>query len=454
MRASTRLCIALTAVALLLLCGFEGYRAYAFYDDVTSARTNLLSLQSQLDLNSLQNSEAEILASRARLDDARVRTADAVTFVHTDPFLKVARHLPVIGKQVQGLTTLVEASQLAAQTGIDASDVALAFSQQKDNPSDSAIQQALVFLEDQKQPMARVQDDMQALQAKQATLPSGLFGPLGSASKQLGDSLNKLDGLVTGYNRAEALLPGLLGFDGARSYLVLPQNDTELFPSGGLISSYGIATFDNGSMGDIHFEYFEALFNRWQAATHEYVDPPAPLKQLPAARLLLGPRRGGLVPGLPDHGGTGEQLRAEGRRAGHRRRHRHRPAVHQRAAGEFGSVYVPAYDVTVTPDNVSELTLEQTRDEWDTPGAAAQGVSLRPVRGAAQAHLRDAEERMGRAAQRARPAGSGAPPADLLQRPEVAGAVASSTASMARSKGRRATTCWWPIPASTAPSST
>ncbi len=423
MRASTRLGIALTAVALLLLCGFEGYRAYAFYDDVTSARTNLLSLQSQLDLNSLQNSEAEILASRARLDDARVRTADAVTFVHTDPFLKVARHLPVIGKQVQGLTTLVEASQLAAQTGIDASDVALAFSQQKDNPSDSAIQQALVFLEDQKQPMARVQDDMQALQAKQATLPSGLFGPLGSASKQLGDSLNKLDGLVTGYNRAEALLPGLLGFDGARSYLVLPQNDTELFPSGGLISSYGIATFDNGSMGDIHFEYFEALYNRWQAATHEYVDPPAPLKQYLLHDYSWGLGEAGWFPDFPTTAGLASSFVQKGGAQATDGVIAIDLQFISALLGEFGSVYVPAYDVTVTPRQRERADPGANARRMGHSRRPAQGVPLRPVVGAAQAHLRDAEERMGRAAQGARPAGSGTTPADLLQRPEVAGVV-------------------------------
>ncbi len=290
MRGSTRLGIALTVVSLLVLFGFEGYRAYAFYDDVTSARTNLLSLQSQLDLNSLQNSESEILASRARLDDARARTADAVQFVHTDPFLKVARHLPVIGKQARGLTTLVEASQLAAQTGIDASDVALAFSQQKDDPNDSAIQQALVFLEDQKQPMARVQADMQALQAKQATLPAGLFGPLGSASKQLGDSLNKLDGLVTGYNRAEALLPGLLGFNGARSYLVLPQNDTELFPSGGLISELRHRNLQQRQHGRHSLRVLRGPVRPLAGRDPRVRGPAGAAEAVPAARLLLGPR--------------------------------------------------------------------------------------------------------------------------------------------------------------------
>jgi cell division protein FtsB len=368
-RVSTRAGIALAVISLLVLFCFESYRAYAFYADVHSARASLLSLRDELDLNSLQDSEADILASRAKLEDAQARTASAAKFVHTDPFLKLATHLPIVGEQARGLTTLVEASQLAAETGLDATDVALAFARQPDDPDTSAIQQALVFLEDQKQPMAKVQSGLERLQAKQASLPSGLIGPLGSAATQLGDSLNKLDGLVTGFNRAEALLPGLLGYQGSRSYLVLPQNDTELFPSGGLISSYGIATFHDGQMDGIKFEYFEALYNRWQAATHEYVNPPAPLKQYLLHNYSWGLGEAGWYPDFPTTASLASSFVQKGGA----------PATDGVIAidlqfisallGQFGSVYVPAYDVTVDPTNVSELTLELTRDDYNTPAA-------------------------------------------------------------------------------------
>ena len=199
-------------------------------------------------------------------------------------------------------------------------------------------------------------------------MPEGLFGPLGTAKAQLGASLDKLQSLVTGYDRAEAFLPQLLGYNGQRTYLVLPQNDTELFPSGGLISSYGIATFTNGNLGDMSFEYFEALFARWQGESGgEYVEPPAPLKNYLKQGYSWGLGEAGWYPDFP----TTSQLAADFVQKGGA------PATDGTIAidtffirsllDEMGAVYVPSYDVTVDADNFQELTLEETRDDWDVP---------------------------------------------------------------------------------------
>ncbi len=51
--------------------------------------------------------------------------------------------------------------------------------------------------------------------------------------------------------------PKLLGFDSARNYLILFQNNTELRPGGGFIGSYGLLTADKGKITDflIHDVY-------------------------------------------------------------------------------------------------------------------------------------------------------------------------------------------------------
>src|SRR5690606_8022558 len=127
-------------------------------------------------------------------------------------------------------------------------------------------------------PMEEVSAGLVALRAEHSALSDALIGPLGAAKVQLGDALAQLDSLVTGYERAHSFLPALLGYEGQRTYLVLPQNDTELFPSGGLSSSYGIATCRDGELGDMEFEYFETLFERWQDESDgEYIEPPVPL---------------------------------------------------------------------------------------------------------------------------------------------------------------------------------
>ena len=363
-----RIVAALVLAGFIVLAGFETYRAYAFYSDVQAARSSLLSLRDELDLGSLQDSEADVLSTQAQLRDAQVRAASARSFVDGDPLVKLARHLPVLGKQADGLTALVQAAEDSTRAGLTASDVALAFAQQKDNPDLTSVQEALVFLDDQQQPMQNVQAGLNTLRADYAALPGGLIGPLGAAKLQLGDALNKLDSLVTGYDRAQSFLPTLLGYEGQQTYLVLPQNDTELFPSGGLISSYGIATFTNGDLNDMHFEYFQALFDRWQQQSGgEYVAPPAPLANYLKQGYSWGLGEAGWYPDFPTTAGLASDFVQKGGA----------PATDGTIAidtyfirsllQDMGPVYVPGYDVTVTYDNFQELTLEETRDEWDVP---------------------------------------------------------------------------------------
>jgi hypothetical protein len=118
----------------VMLAAFEAYRVCTFFVDLTAARSGLLSLRDDLSLDSLQDSEEQVLATREKLDRARDRAGDARQFVDSDPLLLAARHLPFVGKQARGLIGLVQAAQVAAETGTRASDVALAFARQTDDP--------------------------------------------------------------------------------------------------------------------------------------------------------------------------------------------------------------------------------------------------------------------------------------------------------------------------------
>jgi hypothetical protein len=215
--------------------------------------------------------------------------------------------------------------------------------------------------------MTGVSGGLRDLQAKYDALPDGLIGPMANAKAQLGEALTKLDGLVSGYERAQAFLPQLLGYNGPRTYLVLPENDTELFPSGGLISSYGIATFDQGNLNDMHFEYFEALYERWQDKTHEYVEPPTPLKQYLKQGYSWGLGEAGWYPDFPTTAQLAQGFVAKGGAAQTDGTIAFDTYFIRALIGELGDVYVPSYDVTVTSENMQELTLELTRDEWDVP---------------------------------------------------------------------------------------
>lgn len=71
------------------------------------------------------------------------------------------------------------------------------------------------------------------------------------------------------------LLPDLLGFEDKRTYLILFQNNMELRPTGGFIGSYGLLTFEKGSLSS--FEVFDVYQADGQLRGH--VEPPPAIRK-------------------------------------------------------------------------------------------------------------------------------------------------------------------------------
>jgi hypothetical protein len=369
-RGRAKLAIRLLACAVILpLAGWETYRAYGFYTDVSAARSALGTLESGLDLSALGRNATELRKDRAALVETQERLESAHNFIDHDPALFVASQLPWIGKQAQGLEVLVRAAEESAHAGVIAADVALAFHDYEAAPGSTSLEGALLFMRSQEERMAALGGSLDALLARQADLPSGLLAPLQRAANDFERALDKLSGLVDGYERANAFLPEILGVDQPRKYLLLFQNDTELFPSGGLISSYGVVTFDDARIAEFELEYFGTLYDRWQRESGgEYVEPPGPLKRYLKRDFSWALGEAGWYPDFPTTAELAQEFVSKGGAA---------PTKGTIAIdiqfigvllGLLGPVYVPEYDITVTRDNVAEVTLEYTRSEFYVPG--------------------------------------------------------------------------------------
>ncbi len=71
-----------------------------------------------------------------------------------------------------------------------------------------------------------------------------------------------------------AEVPGLLGFEGRRTYLILGQNTDELWPTGGFIGTAGVVTVDRGKV--VRRDYGSSLLLKLPPDL--MVPPPAPLR--------------------------------------------------------------------------------------------------------------------------------------------------------------------------------
>ncbi len=117
-----------------------------------------------------------------------------------------------------------------------------------------------------------------------AAAPRDLPGPIAQVRDVLAKRLQDYAPLLRGYAKLDDTLPGILGWDGPKRYLVLTQNPAELRPTGGFIGSFGTITFDRGRITERIFQDVILLDG---PSDYPVLAPPPAL-----AKYLLGPTQG------------------------------------------------------------------------------------------------------------------------------------------------------------------
>lgn len=94
-------------------------------------------------------------------------------------------------------------------------------------------------------------------------------------SKSTGINMNfdEYSNYVLAASKTVDRLPELLGYDSAKTYLVLLQNNMELRPTGGFIGSFALVTFSSGEMVD------DTIYDVYSAdgQLKGYIEPPKPI---------------------------------------------------------------------------------------------------------------------------------------------------------------------------------
>lgn len=173
-----------------------------------------------------------------------------------------------------------------------------------------------------------------------------------------------LHALQTAGNIAD-VLPTVLGFDKRKTYALFFQNNMELRPGGGFMGSYGLVTLEKGKVLD--FEIQDVYDADGQLKGH--VEPPFAIRRhLPSAHLYLRDSnftidfpKGASISAMILNQEIGKQI--DGIIAID-------VSFVRSLVRALGSVYVTAYDETVTADNMYMLT--QTHAEKDSFAGSSQ----------------------------------------------------------------------------------
>jgi len=273
---------AITAGIVILAVAILGWHYWVIYSAATGAKADLEAAESALTGAGFDFTAADIATAGREIDAARGKIDSARTHARFDPFLATARVLPGTRDQANGIYDMLDMAATLARIGqeaVAAADVAVRY---RDNPpKDQPLTRSLIDMLDETAPQL---DSIDALsrdlvQQRRELGDRPLLGPLARVRDRLDEELPRIANAVEQARQARGLLPGFLGFEGERRYLLLALNNEELLPGGGLVTSSGIMPVTNGVNGTLEFVDSTTWMGRWETRGGHYIEPPGPLKR-------------------------------------------------------------------------------------------------------------------------------------------------------------------------------
>lgn len=292
-RAARRRRIALAviaSVALILVLGGGALAVFRYLpalEEARSLRTDVEAMGSRIQAAGIGVDRQQLEGLEGDLEGARERLEELGGFLSGDLLVALARSLPPTSADIRGADGVVA----AANHLFEAAEAGLAMGRrfveikerQAADPDGSSLALIVETMATSREYAVDAAAAMQRARETLATVPEGLAGPIESARGAMASRVDAYGPLLDAYVDLSGQLPDILGWSGPRRYLVLTQNPAELRPSGGLIGSYGLMTFDRGRVTEQTFQDVATLDIPWD---FPFIEPPEEL-----ANYLLGPEQ-------------------------------------------------------------------------------------------------------------------------------------------------------------------
>ena len=246
------ICVVLALVAVV------GASAFAFYRSaktVSADAQSMVSEYSTLSQNLASGDTSSVKESAAKIEDLTTEMSDETS----GALWTVAEHLPVVGSDISKVSSLVSISDRLSEKvvtpmaeSLDGVSMGAIFSDGKIDV-DSLTKVCDVITE--------VQPEIERAATSVDDLGSASLDMVDEPLQKAKSTLDTINGVTSGLEKIAPSLPSMLGADGARNYLVVAQNNSEIRSTGGFPGSRMLLTVDNGTitMGDFetvgdHFE--------------------------------------------------------------------------------------------------------------------------------------------------------------------------------------------------------
>lgn len=282
-------------LVVLLVVGGGAFLAVTRYlpalEDARALRGDLERVVDRAAAAGLDLDRPALDAMRDDLGTAGQRFGRLDALLADDPIVAIARVLPPSRDALAGTDAVAAAGRellAAADASLAVADRYVTIRERRSPTAaggaaggGSALAELVELMATGRVEVGRALLAVDRAQALLDASPRDLPGPIAQVRDLMLDRLRAYGPALRAYAEMDDTLPGILGWDGPRRYLVLTQNPAELRPTGGFIGSFGTVTFDRGRLAERRFQDVFLLDLPWD---YPFIDPPAAL-----VRYLLGP---------------------------------------------------------------------------------------------------------------------------------------------------------------------
>jgi len=234
------LVVALVFVVVVLALGWVAFRAVQAAAALQDAQGVLKDAGSDVSAGQLDALEAALPAAQ----DATARARSA----SSDPVWSLVQHVPWVGEQLRAVRTVSSAADDLTQdvlpAVVDVSRVLTAPTMRSDDGrlDVDALAQAAPRVLAAADAARAAHEEVVAIDDE--ALVDQLAGPV----RTVDDGLGRVAAVLDGARKVSVLLPGMLGAEGERTYLVLALNSAELRAAGGIVGTVVEVHADDGRL--------------------------------------------------------------------------------------------------------------------------------------------------------------------------------------------------------------
>ena len=217
-----------------------GMKAFTVKDELEASRPLLASVKDKVLAGQASSAQTDVDELSAHADKAREAASD--------PVWKFAEILPVVGPNLAAVRTVADTvSDVVDQAVVPAVGLGDTLSPAVFKPVDgavnlAAIQSVLPVLEQSSTVLTSAKDNIGAIDT------SSLIGPVKSAVTEINELVGEIEPALATAKSLAPVLPGLLGADGPKNYLLVFENSAEVRPLGGIAGAQILVTADQGKV--------------------------------------------------------------------------------------------------------------------------------------------------------------------------------------------------------------